>query len=58
MTTSTNLQERIDRALEALQDFDVVFGDRLHTLSIHNDQRSLAPTKMLERVEKILKGLE
>jgi hypothetical protein len=54
----TNLQKRIDRALESLEDFDAVFGDKLHTLSIYSDARSLSPVYMLDHVRLILKGLE
>ena len=59
MTANINeLQKRIDRALEALENFDMVFGDRLHTLSIHTVTKSTTPTEMLDSVRSILKGLE
>ena len=57
MSIELELQTRIDRALEKLEDFDAVFGDRIHTLSRNRTKDSL-PVEMLNRVRAILKGLE
>jgi hypothetical protein len=52
------LQSRVDRALEALENFDAVFGDRLHSISVCTENGLLAPIKMIDRIRLILKGLE
>ena len=48
-----NCLGRINKAIEALENFDAVYGDKLWTLSL-NDQTK--PGEMLEEVRRILKN--